>query len=119
VWNPGSSSINLDVQNFRWTPGVGARVATPVGAIGLDLGYNAYARQPGVAYYATPLGDGGGDLPVYCVSPGNTIPTGLDAEGRLVQLSGAGGSCPESYRPPQGRSVLQRLNLNFSINQAF
>jgi hypothetical protein len=98
---------------------VGARVATPVGAIGLDVGYNAYARRPGVAYYAAPLGDGGAELPVDCVSPGNTVPTGLDADGRLVQLQGAGGTCPESYRPPQGRSSLQRLNLNFSINQAF
>jgi outer membrane protein insertion porin family/translocation and assembly module TamA len=119
VWNPGVSNLNLRVQQFRWTPGVGARAATPVGAIGLDLGYNAYTRRRGAAYYATPVGPGGVALPVYCVSPDNTVPTVVDASGQRVQVASAGGSCPDSYRPSQGRSLLQRLNLNFSINQAF
>lgn len=119
VWNPGVSNLNLELGQFRWTPGVGARVATPVGAIGLDLGYNAYARRRGAAYYAAPIGDGGAEQPVYCVSPGNTLPTTVDAEGVRVQLPGAGAACPDSYRPAQGGSFVRRLNLNFSINQAF
>jgi outer membrane protein insertion porin family/translocation and assembly module TamA len=116
VWNPGVRELNLELGQFRWTPGVGARVSTPVGAIGVDLGYNAYARRRGAAYYAAPLGDGGRQ-PVYCVSPGNTIPVRRDASGELVPEITA--SCPSSYRPGQRRSVLGRLNFNFSINQAF
>ena len=122
VWNPGVRNLNLEVGGFRWTPGVGARVTTPVGAIGLDLGYNAYARRRGAAYYAAPLGAvdaTGASQPVFCVSPGNTIPVTFDAEGNPAPIAGAGAECPSSYRPDQGRSFLQRLNFNFSINQAF
>ena len=118
VWNPGVSNLNLDVQGFRWTPGVGARVATPVGAIGVDLGYNAYAPRGGAAYFATPLGDSdsAGRLPVLCVSPNNTIPVTADAQGNLIAGAGA---CPSSYEPTREDSFLRRLTFNFSINQAF
>jgi outer membrane protein insertion porin family/translocation and assembly module TamA len=119
VWNPGVSTLNLQLQGFRWTPGVGARVTTPVGAIGVDLGYNAYAPRRGAAYFATPLGGAagaGGSLPVFCVSPTNTIPVTTGANGALVPGAGA---CPASYRPPEGGGFLRRLNFNFSINQAF
>ena len=119
VWNPGVRNLNLEVSGFRWTPGVGARVATPVGAIGVDLGYNAYARRRGAAYYAQSLDETRASQPVFCVSPGNTVPVTFDAQGNPTPTAGAGGGCADSYRPDQGRSFLQRLNFNFSINQAF
>jgi outer membrane protein insertion porin family/translocation and assembly module TamA len=122
VWNPGVRNLNLSLSGFRWTPGIGARVATPVGAIGLDLGYNAYAQRAGAAYYNAPAGsESDPSRPVYCVSPGNTIPVARAAAGGFAREAAApaGPDCPNTFRPVQARTFLQRLNLNFSINQAF
>jgi outer membrane protein assembly factor BamA len=41
---------NLAPVKFRVTPGVGLRVATPLGPARLDIGYNPYDRQPGPLY---------------------------------------------------------------------
>jgi outer membrane protein assembly complex protein YaeT len=40
-----TSRLSLD--NIRVTPGVGVRIATPLGPVRLDLAYNGYARQRG------------------------------------------------------------------------
>jgi outer membrane protein insertion porin family len=49
VWDPGA---DIAPEPIRITPGFGARVATPVGAIRLDIGYNPYRRRPGPLYGA-------------------------------------------------------------------
>lgn len=41
---------NLAPVKFRVTPGVGLRVATPLGPARLDIGYNPYDQQPGPLY---------------------------------------------------------------------
>jgi outer membrane protein assembly complex protein YaeT len=41
---------NLAPVKVRVTPGVGLRVATPLGPARLDIGYNPYDRQPGPLY---------------------------------------------------------------------
>jgi outer membrane protein assembly factor BamA len=40
----------LGTQGLRVTPGVGARVMTPVGPIRLDIGYNPHPPEPGPLY---------------------------------------------------------------------
>lgn len=51
VWELGSSS---NPQNLPVTPGVGLRVATPLGPVRVDAAYNGYAPEPGPLYYLNP-----------------------------------------------------------------
>jgi len=103
------------------TPGIGFRVSTPVGPIRLDLAYNSYAPTPGPAYWDTPLGYS--TAPLYCVSPGNTLPvTGFgqtDAQGKPIPPVQAEGPCPSSFKPSRPEGFFNRLTLTFSIGQAF
>jgi outer membrane protein assembly factor BamA len=53
---------NLDPQDMRFTPGVGLRIATPVGPARVDVAYDPYAPVSGVLFYAdsasiTPIRD--------------------------------------------------------------
>jgi outer membrane protein assembly complex protein YaeT len=74
---------------WRATPGLGIRIATPLGPMRLDAAYNGYARQPG---------------PLYVV---NT------ADRTLVRV-------PQDYPgPARPASFLRRLQLHFSVGQAF
>jgi outer membrane protein assembly factor BamA len=43
---------NLDASDWRYTPGAGLRVTTPVGPARVDLSYNPYAPQRSVLFYA-------------------------------------------------------------------
>lgn len=108
VWNRGADDLNLNFRQLKWTPGVGFRVFSPVGAIRVDVGYNPYQRQSGPAYFDQPLAEGGN---LYCASPTNTLPVrnGVQDEG----------VCPGTFRPPPRDRFIQRINLNFSIGQAF
>ena len=109
------------------TPGIGLRVSTPVGPVRLDLAYNSYAPTPGPAYRDTPVVDQEGQryssAPLYCVSPGNTLPvTGFgltDAQGQAIPPVQAEGPCPSSYKPSRPTGFFNRLTLTFSIGQAF
>ena len=112
VWNRESDPFRWT--DVRWTPGIGVRAFTLIGAVRVDVGYNPYARRPGAAYFDAPLDDTG-NAPLFCVSPGNTIPI---VNGQ-PPLPGEEQSCPESYAPRQGGSFFQRLNFSFSIGQAF
>lgn len=49
VWERGSTPARL-----RVTPGVGLRVATPLGPARLDLAYNPYGLSPGTLYIKEP-----------------------------------------------------------------
>lgn len=101
-----SNEEAFDWSNVRVTPGIGARLDTPLGPFRVDLGYNPYKQQTGRALYFTKQG-------IQCVSPGNTI--ALSASGTSsLDLS----KCPESY-PPPSRGILSRVVFHFSLGQAF
>ena len=103
------------------TPGVGARLSTPIGPIRLDAAYNSYAPPAGPAYRDAALGYA--TAPLYCVSPGNTLPlTGFnqfDAEGVAIPPGQAAGPCPPSFGPSRPRGFLDRMTIVFSVGQAF
>jgi outer membrane protein insertion porin family len=49
VWDP---EADIAPEPIRVTPGLGARITTPVGPLRLDVGYNPYRRRPGPLYSA-------------------------------------------------------------------
>jgi outer membrane protein assembly complex protein YaeT len=74
---------------WRATPGLGIRIATPLGPMRLDAAYNGYARQPGPLYV---VNTAGGTLDLkYSDYPG----------------------------PKRSTAFLRRLQLHFSVGQAF
>jgi outer membrane protein insertion porin family/translocation and assembly module TamA len=122
VWTRAGSGSEQSFTNLRITPGFGVRVASPVGPIRLDIGFNPYQRESGAAYYNAP--ERNEQAPLYCVSPGNGLPvTGwkpkYDAgDPQPVQANSARG-CPTLYSPTRRTSFFSRLRLNVSIGQAF
>ena len=119
VWT--SEGDDLNNTPIFVTPGIGFRVSTPVGPIRLDLAYNSYAPTPGPAYRDVAVGYS--TAPLYCVSPGNTLPvTGFgltDASNNKIPPVQAEGPCPSSYQPSRPNGFFNRLTLTFSIGQAF
>jgi outer membrane protein assembly complex protein YaeT len=105
VYNRGKERVRLD--QFRWTPGVGLRIASPVGPIRFDLAYNRYAQQRGPAYTIVRDQVTGNPSRLRCVSPGNDLPNGF------------GDGCPSTFTPRQDDSFFQKLTFHFSIGQAF
>ncbi len=105
VYNRRAETVRLD--QFRWTPGVGLRIASPVGPIRFDLAYNRYAQQRGPAYTIVRDEVTGNPSRLRCVSPGNTLPNGF------------GEGCPASFTPRRDDSFFQKLTFHFSIGQAF
>ncbi len=118
LWNRDNTSteqtISDDGRKFKITPGAGVRIASPFGAIRIDLGYNAYRSPAGAAYFNAPLS--GGVAPLYCVSPTNTLPVSASTSGLLTQASGP---CPATFRPLGSNSFLRRINPSIWIGQAF
>jgi outer membrane protein insertion porin family/translocation and assembly module TamA len=121
LWNRGTGSAQARAEDeplVLVTPGFGVRVASPFGAIRIDLGYNPYRLPAGAAYFNAPLQ--GGVAPLYCVSPGNRLPvTGVGAGDEAPPPAQAGGACPATFRPPRGTGVLGRFNPSIWIGQAF
>jgi len=123
VWQRGRTvgasdhkSSALWLNGLKWTPGLGVRVFTPVGPFQANVGYNPFARPAGAIYYdqaPSPTGF----APLYCVSPGNTIPAVKNTNGDVEQLSG--NTCPATFRPGQSRTFLSRLTVTFSIGPDF
>jgi len=105
VYNRRSETVRLD--QFRWTPGIGLRIGSPVGPIRFDLAYNRHAQQRGPAYAIVRDPGTGNPSRLRCVSPGNTLPNGF------------GVGCPASFTPRQDESFFQKLTFHFSIGQAF
>ncbi len=120
LWNRGDvigvQQLGDDAPGVKWTPGVGVRIVSPFGAIRVDLGYNPYRLPAGAAYFNAPLQ--AGIAPLYCVSPGNTLPVtaGAAVDDPATQAAGA---CPTSFRPAQRGGFLRRLNPSIWIGQAF
>jgi hypothetical protein len=116
--NRGASTaqtLSDEGRKFKVTPGAGVRIASPFGAIRVDLGYNAYRSPAGAAYFNAPL-SAGGVAPLYCVSPTNTLPVTVGISGPPTQASG---SCPATFRPPGNSGFLRRINPSIWIGQAF
>ncbi len=121
VWTRGAPGAGLALSQMKWTPGVGIRVLTPVGPVQVNVGYNQYRQPPGRIYYDASVNKESGLAPLYCVSPGNTIP--------VHQVTGSGGTgttyvqadqaCPATYVPPQSTGFFHRLTLTFSIGSDF
>ena len=72
VWTRGGTGVEQSFGSLRVTPGLGMRLASPVGPIRLDIGFNPYNRQAGSAYFDAP--DERWEAPLYCISPGNGLP---------------------------------------------
>jgi len=123
VWNRDrSSTVAGGFREIRITPGGGIRIASPVGPIRVDVGFNPYARIAGVAYNAfRPAEEGAADAPLYCVSPGNTRPVdlALNPPRQEEVVGGVARPCSPTFVPLQPTSWLKRLTFNFSIGPAF
>lgn len=128
VWSRGGNDASLRNSRLRTTPGLGARIFSPIGVIRLDLGYNNYPPRAGAAYFnELPRADGSRAL--LCVSPGNNIV----AEERIeIVVDGNGNSreqrrivqapydsCLGSYSPRPTRGALGPFTFFFAIGQAF
>ncbi|WP_373058961.1 outer membrane protein assembly factor [Gemmatimonas sp.] len=120
LWNRGASSQSVSLSEegpaVKITPGMGIRIASPFGAIRVDLGYNGYRLPAGAAYYNAPLQ--AGIAPLYCVSPGNGLSVRASGTSGAPSEQDAGG-CPNSFRPTRGAGFLRRLNPSIWIGQAF
>jgi outer membrane protein assembly factor BamA len=106
----------LWLNDLKWTPGIGVRVFTPVGPFQANVGYNPFTRPAGPIYYDQ-APNAKGFAPLYCVSPGNSIPAVPNANGDLEQQSSS--SCPATFRPGQSTSFFSRLTITFSIGPDF
>jgi outer membrane protein assembly complex protein YaeT len=119
LWNRGttttSQQLSEDGPKFKFTPGAGVRIASPFGAIRIDLGYNGYQTPAGAAYFNARL-SASGSAPLYCVSPTNTLAiTGLSS-GTPTQAAGV---CPATFRSATSNSFFRRINPSIWIGQAF
>lgn len=55
LYERGNKLVSLE--RIRVTPGVGVRVATPLGPVRLDVAYNAYARESGQLFFSDTVAD--------------------------------------------------------------
>ncbi len=120
LWNRAGSSqvttVTDDGDAIKITPGFGIRIASPFGAIRVDLGYNGYRLPAGAAYFNAPLQ--AGIAPLYCVSPTNALPVRTRTGNGAPPIQESG-SCPATFRPERRTGVLGRLNPSIWIGQAF
>lgn len=125
VWNRDrTSTVAGGFRELRITPGGGIRIASPVGPIRVDVGYNPYERPAGVAYNAFRGADENKVAPLYCVSPDNTRPVVPgdqpgDPKKQREIVDGQARPCSPTFVPSQPTSWLKRLTFNFSIGPAF
>ena len=122
VWTRGGTGAEQSFGTMRVTPGFGLRLASAVGPIRLDVGFNPYQRQQGAAYFDAP--EQGGEAPLYCISPNNGLPvTGwkekYDPGDKPATQANPSKGCPSSYLPRKSTSFLNRLTFQASIGQAF
>jgi outer membrane protein assembly factor BamA len=121
VWTRGGAGIEQSFGSLRITPGIGVRLASPVGPVRLDVGFNPYQRQAGAAYFDAP--QQAGEAPLYCISPGNGLPVtgwhkGDYAPNEKPAQQAPAKECLTSYEPKKRSSFLHRLSFQASIGQA-
>jgi outer membrane protein assembly factor BamA len=119
VWTRQPGKSNLALKQLKYTPGVGVRVFSPVGAIQVNLGYKPYQPTSGAALYAP--SSGGGFAPLYCVAPSGQPaipihPRVVDGATRWVQDDA---KCPEAYAPARSNTFLKKLTWTISIGPDF
>jgi outer membrane protein assembly factor BamA len=120
VWTRGSPGSALALSQIKWTPGIGIRVFTPVGPVQVNVGYNPYPRPRGPIYYDASVNRETGVAPLYCVSPGNTIPVHvLSSSVSGTTYAQDEQACPATFAPSQSSAFLGRLTLTFSIGPEF
>ncbi len=107
VWETNSEGFQWG--NLRATPGIGLRIATPLGPFRMDVGYRPYEPRAGRALYFTATDDQGNRGQILCASPRDT------QDPRELTIF----DCPNTFRPPTGRGVLSRLAFHFGLGQAF
>ena len=123
VWTRGGTGVEQSFGSLRITPGLGVRVASPVGPIRVDVGYNPYSREPGAAYFDAPVASEGGKAPLFCVSPDNGLAVtgwkpGISPNDPDLNQEIPPDGCPTSFKPSD-RSFFRRLTFHVSIGQAF
>jgi outer membrane protein insertion porin family/translocation and assembly module TamA len=121
VWSPDAVDDFLGFHQVIVTPGIGVRAFTPIGPVRLDVGYSGTRSPAGPAYRDVAIGFS--TAPLYCVSPGNTLPvtgTGqVDAEGLPIPPVQEDGPCPATFQPARAEGFVDRLTFHLSIGQAF
>ena len=122
VWTRGGTGAEESFGGLKITPGFGMRLASPVGPIRLDVGFNPYNRKSGSAYFDAPAS--GGEAPLYCISPNNGLPvTGWvrnpEPDAKPPTQAIPPGGCPTSYEPTKSNGFFRRLSFQASIGQAF
>ncbi len=123
VWSRGGSDASLRERPLRVTPGLGARIYSPIGVIRLDLGYNSYPSRAGAAYF-NELPSADGTQALLCVSPGNSIVAREVTEivnnvPRVRVVQAKYDQCPGTYAPQRSRGALGPFTFFFAIGQAF
>ena len=127
VWSRGGNDPSLRNSTLRTTPGIGARIYSPIGVIRLDFGYNNYAPRAGAAYF-NELARANGSQALLCVSPGNSIVSRQVTETiqdrnttRTIQRIAQDpyDRCVGSYSPQRNRGSLGPFTFFFAIGQAF
>lgn len=111
VWNRRGRPSTI-----KWTPGLGARVVTPVGPIQVNAGYNPYPRVPGLIFF-NPGAQGSNSPLLYCASPGNGVVLTRNTDNVLVPVGST--PCTGEYTPPERRKWYQQLTFTFSIGPDF
>jgi len=119
VWTRGVPGTSLSLAQLKWTPGVGIRVFTPVGPLQVNVAYNPYPRPRGPIYYDASVNRETGIAPLYCVSPGNTIPVHVVTSGSTTTYTQEEQACPATFAPLQSAAFFRRLTLTFSIGPEF
>jgi len=121
VWSPDATDDFLGFHQVIVTPGVGVRAFTPIGPVRLDVGYSGTRSPAGPAYRDVAVGFS--TAPLYCVSPGNTLPvTGfgqVDADGLPIPPVQQDGPCPATFQPTLSERFVNRLTFHLSLGQAF
>jgi outer membrane protein insertion porin family len=111
VWNRGEDLRGFGFESLRWTPGIGVRIFSPVGPVQVNVAYNPYPNRDGPLYYDAPFDPGTGTAPLYCVTPGNTLPVSGGSQ--------AAGDCRADFRPDRSARFFSRLTFTFSIGPDF
>ncbi len=119
VWTRQRGKPNFDLKQLKYTPGVGVRVSSPVGAIQLNLGYNPYQPTAGAALYAPAIG--GGFAPLYCVAPVGQLaialhPRVVNGVTRWVQDDIP---CAQTYAQSRSNNFFKKITWTISIGPDF
>jgi outer membrane protein assembly complex protein YaeT len=116
VWTAGNSAATATKADIKYTPGFGLRLISPIGPVQMNFGYNSSQRNAGQMYFEDPQLATSAISPLYCVSPGNTIPLVLT---NGVYQPPASATCDATYQPPRRGGFFRRLAITFSIGSEF